>query len=238
MIRKSTISSHPCNLMRGWLYSLQILFVLLVILFKGIEAEAIEPEFKAIRFANTALQTNIIITDSLPSDLIEYMNKGVPIFFEYRIELWVEKPGWFDVLIESGIVSYKVRYDPWEKQYSVVYSSKAMTVDNILDDERETIELLKSIGRYEIAIEDTSGSFYLLGKLKIRTMSFSNYKEVESWLKGEISGAQKPQLQDAPDKVGEFVFNLALRITGFKDMEYEFKSSHFKIGDLPLNAPQ
>ena len=69
-------------------------------------------------------------------------------------------------------------------------------------------------------------------------MSLSNLKEVESWLKGEISGAKKPDIKDAPDKLGEFLFNTALKISGLKNISEEIRTPFFKIEDGKVVFPE
>jgi hypothetical protein len=209
-----------------------IIFVLLV-LFIEAKAQALELEFGYVKCDTSSILTRLDISDSLPSEIIGYINKGVPILFTYRLELWRIRPGWFDKLADFSETTFKVRYDPWEKHYAIVQTSEILTIENSLRSQREALELLGSSGPVKLAIDDTSGVFYLVGRLTLKTMSFSNYKEVESWLKGGISDAKKPEIEDAPSKVGEFVFNMALRITGLKDITREIRSDDFKIADLP-----
>ncbi len=194
---------------------------------------AIEPSFKYIKSDSTAICTRFDITDSLPSDLIGYINKGVPIHFEYRLELWRERSGWFDKLIDATDISIKVRYDTWEKRYSVVQSTPDLIIENSLESEREALELLTTTGPDTLFLDDPTGVFYLVGRLSIKTMSFSNYKEVEAWLKGGVSNAEKPELEEAPSKIGEFVFNVAMRVSGLKNISREIRSPSFMLRELP-----
>ena len=209
-----------------------------LIVLAGSASAASSAEFQYIKYEKGSIVTDLAIDDSLPADLISYMNKGVPISFNYEIELWKSRPGWFDKLVEKVAASYRVRYDPWEKQYSVLQSSGDLTIENALKSERETIDLVSSSGRNSFALGDTDGVYYIIGRMTVKTMSFSNYKEVESWLKGGISGAKPPDVQEAPDQFGEFVFNMALKISGLKDISDEVKSQEFKVSQLPLIHPQ
>jgi hypothetical protein len=109
-----------------------------------------------------------------------------------------------------------------------------LAIEHILSENREVFDLVTSTSRVSIPLHDTSGSFYLVGKLSIKTMTISNFREVESWLKGEISGAKKPDLESASGDFGEFLFNTALKITGLQNISNEIKTKNFRIGDLPL----
>jgi hypothetical protein len=178
--------------------------------------------------------TDLAVVDSLPARLIEYINKGVPVAFEYALEIWKTRRGWFDGRITESELTYRVRYDTWEKNYTVMQIKPDLTIEHILSDQREVLDLVIATRRVSIPLNDTSGTFYIVGKLSIKTMTLSNFKEVESWLKGEISGARKPDLESASDDFGDFLFNTALKITGLQNISDEIKTEKFRIGDLPL----
>jgi hypothetical protein len=213
---------------------LKLIPAVLLILLSAEKARALEPVFKYINSDSSSIQTGLVISDSLPAELIGYINKGVPILFDYRLELWRARSGWFDKLAGASEAIFKVRYDPWDKKYSVVENRGDLIIENTLHSEREAIELLSSSGIDTLVADDPQGVFYLVGRLTIKTMSFSNYKEVESWLKGGISNAGKPEIEEAPSKIGEFVFNLAMRVSGLRDISREIRSPDFKLGEQPL----
>jgi len=195
-------------------------------------AGAIEPAFQYLRYEDSQILTRLNIADSLPSELIAYINKGVPISSEYALELWRVRPGWLDEMVDRVTINYRIRFDSWEKEYTVVQAKAGLVIENTLYEEAEAIELLTSSGQVAFAANDTSGEFYLTGSIIIRTMSFSNFREVESWLKGEVSDIKKPNLDNAPNKVGEFIFNMALKISGLKNYSGEMKTAAFRPGNL------
>jgi hypothetical protein len=192
-------------------------------------AKAVNLEFKSIEYDENTITARLLISDSLPEDLTGYIKKGVPVSFEYEIDIWESRAGWLDRHIVKEMVVHKLRYDTWEKDYEIITLRPEITVENHLDEYREVSDLVKSSGRLEMGMDDTTGRYYMTGKLIIKTMSLSNLKEVESWLKGEISGAKKPEIKDAPDKFGEFLFNTALKITGLKNISEEARTPFFTI---------
>ncbi len=197
-------------------------------------ARSSDIEFRYLKFDEGSILTDLAIVDSLPARLIEFINKGVPAAFEYKLELWRIRQGWFDKHVANRELTFRVRYDTWEKRYTVMQVRPDLTIEHILSNNREVFDLVTTTSRVSIPLSDTSGIFYLVGKLSIKTMTISNFKEVESWLKGEISGAKKPDLESAPGDFGEFLFNTALRITGLQNISNEIKTRSFRIGDLPL----
>jgi len=215
------------------------LFCILILL-QFSAAFAVNIEFSSLKYKNENITIKLAARDSLPADIIEYIKKGVPITFDYKIELWKSRAGWMDKLMENRSVMYRLRYDAWGKQYTIIREEPELIVENTLKRDREALDMMRSSGRLTIPINKTDGQFYLVGKLTIKTMSFSNFMEVESWLKGEISGAKKPDLKSAPDKLGEFLFNTALKISGLKNISEETRTPIFKIigGEMIFQTPQ
>ncbi len=212
-----------------------LFFILILLQFSA--AFAINIEFSSIKYENEKITVKLAARDSLPDNIIGYIKKGVPITFDYKIELWKSRAGWIDKLKGNTGVEYRLRYDSWEKQYTIISQEPELTVEHTLGKEREAIEVILTTGRLSIPLKQTEGQFYIVGKLTIKTMSFSNFMEVESWLKGEISGAGKPKLKSAPNKFGEFIFNTALKISGLKNISEETRTSTFEIKDRAVIFP-
>ena len=207
------------------------LILITLLLFQYPVSNALDLRFSSIEFEEGEIAAKLLVSDSLPTDLVGYIKKGVPISFEYKMELWESRLGWLDKHIVNKGVTYKLRYDTWEKEYTILTEQSDMIIENNLDKDREATDLVKSSGLLKMKLKDTTGQFYITGKLTVRTMSLSNLKEVESWLKGEISGAKKPVIKDAPDKLGEFLFNTALKISGLKNISEEIRTPFFMIED-------
>ena len=192
-------------------------------------SNAVDLKFTSLKYGNGEIAFKLAVSDSLPGDLVNYIKKGVPISFEYKTELWKSRSGWIDKLLGSCGIIYRLRHDTWEDEYTIIAERPGMAIENRLKTEREAMDLVKSSGLLRMPLDDTSGRFYIVGKLIIKTMSLSNLKEVESWLKGGISGAKKPKIEDAPDKFGEFLFNSALKISGLKNISNEIQTPLFEI---------
>ncbi|HBC46834.1 MAG TPA: hypothetical protein DCZ43_07295, partial [candidate division Zixibacteria bacterium] len=144
---------------------------MLLLLSLSQKALALEPVFKNITTNSKSIQTTISISDSFPSELIGYINKGVPILVQYRLELWRERSGWFDKLVGASEIIYKIRFDSWDKEYAVIEDRGDLVIENTFRGEREALELLSSSGADNLLIDDTEGVFYLVGRLTIKTMS-------------------------------------------------------------------
>jgi len=214
------------------------LLVIALSLFQYSIVNAVVLKFSPVKFEAGEITVKLEVNDSLPANLIDYIKKGVPVSFEYRIELWKSRAGWLDKQVEKKGIVHNLRYDTWEKEYTILTEQSDMIIENHLEKNREATDLVKSSGLLRMKLKDTAGQFYITGKLTVRTMSLSNLKEVESWLKGEISGAKKPDIKDAPDKLGEFLFNTALRISGLKNISEEIRTPFFKIEDGKVVFPE
>jgi hypothetical protein len=194
-----------------------------------------EPVYKYVDYVNDSLRVRVDIVDSLPADLIKQINKGAPISFEFNLELWQKRSGWFDKLIEKQEISNRVRYDTWGKRFTVIRSAPGLVVEHSLRKLRETLELVSTTDSLSFVVSDTSEFYYVVCQMTISSMSLSNFKEVESWLKGELTDPKPPKIEEAPDKVGEFIFNAALKLSGLKNISKEIRTELFKLEQLPLS---
>jgi hypothetical protein len=215
---------------------LSILFLSLLVAIPGALCKAAEIEFPYIKANADTIVTECALVDSIPQRLSDYIDKGVPVSFEYRIELWKVRRGWFDHRIGSFELNYKVRYDTWSKKYTVVQIDPHQVIEHILSDRRGLYDLVSECGPLSFLAEDTSAHLYLVGTLSIKVLTLSSFREVESWLKGEISGAKKPDIDSAGDKFGEFLFDAALKITGFENISARTRTGDFKLENLPMES--
>ncbi len=210
------------------------LFLAFGLLFLYANAAALEIGFEYVNTKSDTITTELSIIDSLSAKLEEYIGKGVPVGFEYRIELWRVRQGWFDKRIAAYDITYRVRFDTWSKKYTVLEIKPDIIVENTLSRRREMFDLILSSERISLPFSDSTGVYYLVGKIVIRVLTLSNFREVESWLKGEISEVEKPNIRKAPDRIGEFLFNTALKITGLENVSKDIKTERFSLDDLPL----
>jgi len=200
----------------------------------AVSAEALELRFDSIGRTGDSLKIRFSSIDYGSDKLNEQIDKGIPVGIEYRLELWKVRPGWFDSQVSAIDISYRIRYDTWSKEYTVVKLDPEVIVEYSLRERREVFDLVMSDNRISLHCDGDSDKYYLTGKLTVKIMTLSNFKEVESWLKGEISDAEKPNLRETTDKVGEFLFNTALKITGLENRSKSVKSGLFELVDLPL----
>lgn len=211
-----------------------MLFLAFGLLFLYTNVAALEIGFKYVNIKSDTVITELSIVDSLSERLDEYIGKGVPVGFEYRIELWRVRLGWFDKQIVANDITYRIRFDTWAKKYTVLEVKPDIIVENTLSRKREMLDLILSSDRISLPFNDSTGVYYLVGKIEIRVLTLSNFREVESWLKGEISEVEKPNIRKAPDRIGEFLFNTALKITGLENVSKDIKTETFGLDDLPL----
>jgi len=212
-----------------------IILTVVLIIFSSIEyAYALDIRFKYISYQEDSIRTELVISDSLPPKITGHIDKGVPISIDYNLELWKVRPGWFDSRQAAFGLTYKVRYDTWSKEYTVLEIRPDLTIENKLSGRRETYDLILGTDNVAFAPTDTSASYYLTGKIVVKLMTLSNFEEVESWLKGEISEMERPELEKAPNRFSEFLFNTALKVTGLENSSKDTKSKTFTINDLPI----
>jgi hypothetical protein len=182
-------------------------------------------------FRNDSLIIEIEFSDSLPEALLTQIDKGVPVAFKYSVELWYIRGGWFDELTGKAEIDYRLRYDTWERKYTLIRQTEEITIEHRLRKLREVMELISTTDELPFNLGNQNREYYLRGKLTILTMSLSNLREIESWLKGGLRDPKSTPIEEAPSKLGDFIFNTALKLSGIKNLVYDLKTEPFSPGD-------
>ena len=59
------------------------------------------------------------LTEGFDAETRSSVERGLPITVRYTVELWRKRRLWFDKQLDSRVRSFRVRFDPGERLYSV-----------------------------------------------------------------------------------------------------------------------
>jgi len=196
--------------------------------------------FRSITTQNDTLVVTFHVNDLMSNNVIEGLHKGMTAAIEYQVELWKERPRWWDKVVTDHYIRLKVSFDQWEKRFIIETASGVSRMLNE-DQIRRRCEDLSSIPVAPISQLEDGGRYRLAVKVILKPMSVENIQEIRRWLSGEVKQINPKSItsEKAPDKkLSDWLTGVMLNLTGFGNRIITAKSDLFqwKDGQLILSG--
>jgi len=187
------------------------------------------------------LTTVVRLPAGFDQETRESIQRGLPITVRFTTELWRKRRLWFDKQEASRVRSFRVRYDPGEKLYSVEDSGRRRrreTFESLgaaLD--RLSPRLLEILPREELEGRHT---YYVTVEMAIQPLTLEEFRELDGWISGRIhgdedeEGSESPEEQPSGDEggVSGTVFGLFRDLAGFGDRIHRAETPPFRVASL------
>jgi hypothetical protein len=174
------------------------------------------------------------------------IEKGLPVTVHFTVDLWRDRRNWMDKQIDSRVRSFRVRFHPGERVFSVVENERA--------DRRLTFETLEQAlaeasnrvlpvhPRWELKDGDR---YFVAVEAAIQPLTWSEFQELDGWLSGRIRGGAEPSppvegvpgdegpaAQEGPG-ISRTLFDFLVDLSGFGDRYFRSRTPTFRPKDLP-----
>ncbi|MGQ9603552.1 MAG: DUF4390 domain-containing protein [bacterium] len=172
-----------------------------------------------------SLCADLRLYDAIDSDFIKSIKEGVPAILRYRIDLWKTRGIWYDRLVRSAGMTYKIEYDNWHMHYLVTHLEQEKTPiasENVADLIHHVcnqthmricpLELLDSLAEYYISVS-----------AEIRLLTAEKVKEIDEWLGGKDQGGS--------------ILGIIVALFGSKPRLASIKSSEFRLDEITSLKP-
>jgi hypothetical protein len=116
------------------------------------------------------------------------LGEGMPATLTIVVDLWRDRSGWWDSLVQSRTYVYRFRRDVWSGVYEVVNPDGTRATLPGPPALRAYLERahdvpLGTAGRY-----DAGKTYYLTVKVVLEPLDPDDLEEVEAWLSGDVTG--------------------------------------------------
>jgi hypothetical protein len=182
------------------------------------------------------------LSEGFDAETRRSIDDGLPITIRYTTELWRKRRLWFDKQVDSRVRTFRVRYDPGERLYSVTGSGPRRretfrSLDAALD--RLSPRTLDVSPRWEL---EDKHQYYVAVELAIRPLTLEEFRELDGWISGRILGDGGEDGESAPSENGEgglsgAVFGFLLDLAGFGDKIHTAQTDPFRVASLTELAP-
>lgn len=96
--------------------------------------------------ANGAIVLNATFEFELPQALEEAVQKGIALYFNIEFELFRKRWYWFDRLVASQAIVYRLSYSPLTRQYRLARGGLSQPFDSL----DEALALMKSVRNWKV----------------------------------------------------------------------------------------
>jgi hypothetical protein len=175
------------------------------------------------------------------------IEKGLPITVHYTVDLWRDRRNWMDKQVDSRVRSYRVRFHPGERLFSVVENDRVdrrltfQTLEQALAEVSNRV--LPVHPRWEMKDEDR---YFVAIEAAIQPLTWSEFQELDGWLSGRIHGGPEPAPPPDPEGpagrappaeegpgISRALFDFLVDLSGFGDKYVRARTPPFRPKDLP-----
>ncbi len=150
------------------------------------------------------------------------MRSGFPLRLHYRLELWRTRANWFDQYVNEATWDVVAHYDPLADDFVLGRSGGTTARFATPEALGRALEIPYKI---TLAPKQAAGGerFYYLCRLEVSTLNDTDLREVERWLKGDVSPAVAGK-GDLGDALVRGAQRILVRIAGLPRLTLEARS--------------
>jgi hypothetical protein len=166
------------------------------------------------------------------------IERGLPITVRYTVDLWRDRRNWMDKQVDSRVRSFRVRYHPGERVFSVVEGEDPErrqtfeTLDQALAE--LSTRVLPVHPRWELKDDDP---YFIAVEAAIQPLTWSEFQELDGWLSGKIRGGAEPTGTETDPGPSRALFDFLVDLSGFGDTYARARTPTFRPRDIPGLSP-
>jgi hypothetical protein len=118
------------------------------------------------------------------------LERGMPASLMITADLWQHRSGWFDRMVTTRSLLYRVRYDAWREDYEL---RRGVEAAEHLDSLGAVGEALSLPIRFPVSLTrdlDPDERYYVVVTASLKPLTPEGVREVERFLSSQLGGAQ------------------------------------------------
>ncbi|MDM7925830.1 MAG: DUF4390 domain-containing protein [bacterium] len=183
------------------------------------------------RFDSVAVSGDSVIVGFEMSGLFDRetfrsLRKGMTAGLEYQIQVWGDRDGWFDAVVDEKVLRMKLGYDNWERCYTVMRPGGTARFQEDTAAERNCCRI-RGIGLVRRDRLKPGRTYHILVRMVFEPMSVESLHEIGRWLSGEVDDLNAKSLSRKRSPVksaGDWLLGFVVNLSGFGDREFTAES--------------
>lgn len=186
------------------------------------------------------------LVDAFDADMRASLASGLPTTVRFTTELWQERSRWFDRQVGSRVASFRIRWDPGERVFTLTYPGRPRT-----DGYEDLDPLLAELSAQTVRVSPRADledrhRYFVTAEAAIRPLTLEEFRELDGWIGGRIRGrgdadetGPEPVLgppreeEAAGGGIAQTFFGLLADLAGFGDVIHRARTAPFRARDLP-----
>jgi hypothetical protein len=151
----------------------------------------------------------------------ETLERALPASLMVTVDVWRDRAGWFDQLVESRSLLYRIRYDPWGEDFDVARGMEGANHLGSLTDVADSLmrPLFVPLLRRD---QLTAGHrYYLVVTASLKPLTPEGLHEIEDFLTHQARAAGHPRPGPFPSgslaHLPQSFFSVLVALSGFGD---------------------
>lgn len=161
------------------------------------------------------------------------LRKGMTAGLEYQIQVWGERDGWFDAVIDETVLRMKLGYDNWERCYTVMRPGGTTRFQEDSAAERDCCRI-RGVGLVRRDRLKPGRTYHVLVRAVFEPMSVESLHEIGRWLSGEVDDLNAKSLRRKHSPIqsaGDWLLGFVVNVSGFGDREFTAESPPLTVED-------
>jgi hypothetical protein len=174
------------------------------------------------------------LSEAFSERIEQTLDRGMPANVNVTVDVWEDRPGWFDRLVAEQTVSWRASRNVWSDDFAL---QRGTETERTFPDV-ETVEA--EIGRpLRVRVTPVTGlaphaRYYVLVTVDVKPLTVEDLRRVEDWLSGEAKRTGKPG-PGSLARLPRYLVGVLANLSGLGDETARWRSESFLPAALPAS---
>ncbi len=177
---------------------------------------------------------SVSVTDVLDQQARATIEQGGTSALDYTVELYRQRSGWFDALVTSRTLPFRISFDAFERKYRLLSDDIRIKSEDFQTVADQCTRLAGvSLGLLEELGLEPDGRYYIVVRGRYQPVATETLEELRSWLGGPGGDQQREQQREQGGGIGSRLARTLMNAAGFGERQLEGESTRFLPAELP-----
>jgi hypothetical protein len=192
----------------------------------------------AVWLVENELFCSVVTENLLEENARETIRQGGTAAIDYSFELYRHRRGWFDSLIESQDLQFRIDYDAFERQYRLISPDLRLRTEDFERIVTQCTSLSEvSFGNTDELRLDQQATYYIVVRVRYQPMSVETIGDLRDWVSGSGRNEEQQNRSNRGEGFGSRVARVIMSAAGFGEEDLQGESRRFRPAELEIRIP-